>query len=240
MNTKSLKRVSRVAAVLTVPVAAAMIVTAGPATAVDAGELLVTTTIDYDYAVIDNTDDDGNGFVAGVEGSIPVFSNDPDAATETNVYATYTQPNYSLGYTYNVEDDLSTVTAEVYPADNVTVGITADSDGGAAVYAGYDDGTVAFGGEYDLVSGETTVNASYTTDQYGVGGEYTFAPDGTGSGSVYGEIYPDENTTLGVTASTDGSSSLYGSHTTEINDNVSVTTSFEYGLTDPAPAPVQP
>ncbi|CAM3689218.1 hypothetical protein [Smaragdicoccus niigatensis] len=229
MNTKSLKRVTRVAAVLSVPVAAAMIVTAGPATAVSAGELLVTTTIDYDYAVIDNTDDDGNGFVAGVNGSIPVFSNDPEAATETNIYATYTQPTYSLGYTYNVEDNLSTVTAEVYPADNVTVGITADSSGDASVYAGYDDGTVAFGGAYDLKTGETTVNASYTTDQYSVGGEANLT---TGEASVYGEIYPDANTTLGVTASNDGSSSLYGSHTTDINDNVSVTTSFEYGLTN--------
>ena len=227
MNTKSVKRVSRTAAILTVPVAAALVISSAPASAA-AGDLEVTTTIEYDYAVIDN----GDGFTAGVAGSIPIFSTDPDVETDTNLYVTQETDTYLVGYNYNVESGESTVTGEVYPTENTTVGIESNlTTGETTVYAGYDDDTVAFGGEYNLTTGEVTVNASYTTDDYSVGGEYNLT---TGEGSVYGEVYPDENTTVGVTASTDGSSEVYGSHETEVNDNVTIKTEWTYGLTDAA------
>ena len=233
MNTKSLKRVTRAAAIFSVPIAASAMIASAPANAA-VGDVEVTTTIDYDYPLIDN----GNGFTAGVEGSIPVFSTDPTVTTDTNIYATQETDNYLVGYNYNVESGESTVTGEIYPSENVTLGVESNlTTGDTTLYGGYDDGTVAFGAEYDVASGETTVNASYTTDDYSVGGEYNLA---TGDASVYGEVYPDENTTVGITASNDGEANLYGSHETAVNDNVTVTTEWTVDIADAPEEPVAP
>lgn len=259
MRTTTFKRAARSAAVLTVPVAVAFMVSSGPATAADAGQLEVTTTIAYDYTIAET--EDGNGSL-GVSGEIPVFpAGDPSAT----LYGSYGTDTYTVGF----EQDLTgaggtTVYGEVYPADGLTLGIenTTNSEGSeTTVYGDYATDAYGVGGEYNLTTGEgslygeiypadgatlgATVNTdgdvsvygSYETDDYSVG----FNSDLGGDTTVYAETYPNENTTVGVDANlTTGESNAYGSTSVPRGDNATLNTSWEYGITDPAEAPVAP
>lgn len=188
MNSKSFKRISRSAAILTAPVAAAMMISSAPANA--ATETTVTTTIEYDYVIAETAD--GNGTL-GVEGEIPLIG---DGDPSTTLYGTYETDDYAVGFEQGLGEDGETVVwGEVYPTDELTVGaehnITANE---TTVYADYETDNYAVGGEYTLQTGEGSVYGEiYPADGLTLGVE----ADTDGNVVLYGEYEVNDNLTVG-------------------------------------------